>query len=300
MYLTVNPWQNSPTMKRTLIICAIALVLISTAASNTQAQHSNGFDWNQPFKPFRIIGNIYYVGTNDLACYLITSPSGHILLDAGEEKSPPIVKTNIATLGFKLNDIKIIITSHAHFDHVGGLAEMKAATGAQVFASTADAVVLESGGTKSFFPLSPFKPVKVDRTLKDGEVVELGGNRMKAHLTPGHTEGNTAWTTTVTVNDKTLDVVFTSSMSINPGVHMVNFKPWPGIADAYAESFKTLRGIHCDVFLGPHASFFDIDTKVALLSSNPKNNPFIDSAGYTKFLDNLEKAYKEQIKNEQK
>lgn len=237
--------------------------------------------------------------TNDLASYLITSPSGHILLDAGEEKSPPLIKASIAELGFKLSDIKIIITSHSHFDHVGGLAEMKAATGAQLYASAGDAPVLESGGTKSFFPIGAYKPVKVDRILKDGDKVELGGNWMVAHLTPGHTEGNTAWTTEVVDNGRKLDVVFTSSMSINPGVRMVNFKPWPGIADAYAESFKTLRGLHCDIFLGPHASFFNIKEKVALLNSKPATNPFIDPEGYKTFLDNLEKAYKEQIKNEQ-
>jgi metallo-beta-lactamase class B len=204
------------------------------------------------------------------------------------------------SLGFKLSDIKIIITSHAHFDHVGGLADMKAATGAKVYASAADSVVLESGGTKSFFPLGDFKPVKVDRVIKDGEVVELGGNKMKAHLTPGHTEGNTAWTTEVTENGKKLNVVFTSSMSINPGVKMVNFSPWPAIARAYANSFKTLRGLKCDIFLGPHARFFDLETKARLAKSNPPSNPFIDPAGYKKFLDDLEFAYKEQIKSEQK
>jgi len=275
-----------------------AFILCISTLTCTFAQHSE-FNWNLPFKPFRIAGNIYYVGTNDLAVYLITSPQGHILLDAGEENSPPIVKANIDALGFKLSDIKIIITSHSHFDHVGGLAEMKAATGAKLFASTADATVLESGGTKAFFPIGSYKPVKVDRKLADGEAVELGGNKMTAHVTPGHTEGNTAWTATVVEGGKKLDVVFTSSMSINPGVHMVNFKPWPEIADAYARSFKTLRSLHCDVFLGPHARFFDMENKVGLMKSNPQVNPFIDPSGYSRFLDNLEKAYKEQIKNEQ-
>jgi metallo-beta-lactamase class B len=122
---------------------------------------------------------------------------------------------------------------------------------------------------------------------------------MKAHITPGHTEGNTAWTTVVTENGKKYEVVFAASMSINPGVHMVNFKPWPAIAEAYAGSFKTLRGLHCDVFLGPHARFFDMETKVGKLKSNPAVNPFIDPDGYKEFLDSLEKSYLEQIKKEQ-
>jgi metallo-beta-lactamase class B len=287
---------------RKQIYLLIAVVLIcSCAGTNTgsSSQHPGNFDWNQPFKPYRIIGNIYYVGTNDLACYLITTPSGHILLDTALDESGPILKANIAELGFKLTDIKIILSSHAHFDHVAGHANMKAATGAQVFASEPDAPVLESGGAKSFFPLTQYKPVKVDRKLKDNEVVKLGDIEMKAHITPGHTEGNTAWTTVVTENGKKYDVVFTASMSINPGVHMVNFKPWPAIAEAYAGSFKTLRGLHCDVFLGPHARFFDMETKVGKLNSNPAVNPFIDPNGYKEFLDSLEKSYLEQIKKEQ-
>jgi metallo-beta-lactamase class B len=290
---------KSRAMKSYLAKIAFAALFLLSNIAISVAQHQPNFDWNQPFKPLRIVGNIHYVGTNDLACYLITSPEGHILLDAGEEKSVPLVKASIAALGFKLSDIKIIITSHAHFDHVGGVADMKAATGAQVFASAADAIVLESGGTKSFFPLGPYKEIKVDRVLKEGDIVELGGNRLKVHLTPGHTEGNTAWTMEVTENGKKLDVVFVSSMSINPGVQMVNFKPWPGIADAYAESFKTLRDLHCDVFLGPHASFFDLEKKARLMDQNPETHPFIDPAGYKRFLDNLEKAYLEQIKREQ-
>src|SRR5215471_19305522 len=141
-----------------LIRCLIVLCIsVSPVVSTSQYP---GAEWNQPFKPFHIIGNIYYVGTNDLACYLITTDSGHMLLDTALEQSAPIVKANITALGFKLTDIKIILSSHAHFDHVGGHADMKAVTGAKVFASKADAAVLESGGTKSFFPLTPYKPVK--------------------------------------------------------------------------------------------------------------------------------------------
>ncbi len=285
-------------MRRLVAFFTLTLLVVLFGSMTVFAQHAQ--DWNQPVKPFRIAANIYYVGTNDLACYLITSPAGHILLDSGEQNSPPLVKASIQALGFKLNDIKIIITSHAHFDHVGGLADMKEATGAQLFVSVADTPVIESGGTKSFFPLGDYKPVKVDRSLKDGETIELGGNRLTPHFTPGHTEGNTAWTMKVNDGAKELDVVFVASMSINPGVHMVNFKQWPGIADAYAQSFKTLRTLHCDIFLGPHAGFFNMADKAALLNSNPKVNPFIDPEGYKKYLDRLETAYKEQLQSESK
>jgi metallo-beta-lactamase class B len=256
-----------------------------------------GAELNQPFKPFRIIGNIYYVGTNDLACYLIVTKEGHILLDTGYEESGMIIRANIAELGFKLKDIKIMLSSHAHYDHVAGHADMKRDTGAQVYASAGDAPILESGGTKAFFPLIPYKPVKVDRIVKDGGEVKLGDVILVAHLTPGHTEGNTTWATTVIDNNKTYRVVFVGSMSINPGVHMVNFPAWPNIADVYAKSFQVLKQLPCDVFLRPHARFFDLETKVKEMGT-ATTNPFIDPGGYQGYISSLERAYTEQVRRE--
>ena len=254
-------------------------------------------EWNQPFKPFHIIGNIYYVGTNNLASYIIKTKSGLILLDTAMQESAPIVRANIETLGFKLKDIKIMISSHAHFDHVAGHADMKAATGAKVYATKADAEIMESGGKKGFHPLEPYyKPIKVDKILKDGEAVRLGGVAMTAHLTPGHTEGNTAWSMTVEENGKKYNVVFTSSLSINPGVKMVNNRTWAGVADAYAKSFATLKTLPCDVFLGPHAPFFNMEEKVKRIGTQP--NPFIDPQGLRNFVEMNEKAYKAQIERE--
>jgi len=276
----------------------ISIVCCCGQPNSAQAQQLPGEESNQPFKPFRIIGAIHYVGTNDLACYLITTPAGHILLDTGFEESAPIVRATIEALGFKLQDIKIILSGHAHYDHVGGHADMKAATGARVYASAGDAVVLESGGTKAFHPLKPFKPVKVDHIVKDGETVRLGGITLTAHLTPGHTEGNTTWTTVVVERGKSYDVVFVGSMSINPGVHMLNYPPWPNIAEVYARSFKILKRLHCDVFLGPHASFFDMQAKFRRLSADPKINPFIDAQGYRNYLARLEQRYEEQLQQD--
>ena len=254
-------------------------------------------EWNQPFKPFHIIGNIYYVGTNNLASYIIKTKPGLILLDTAMQESAPIVRANIETLGFKLKDIKIMISSHAHFDHVAGHADMKAATGAKVYATKADAEIMESGGKKGFHPLEPYyKPIKVDKILKDGEAVRLGGVAMTAHLTLGHTEGNTAWSMTVEENGKKYNVVFTSSLSINPGVKMVNNRTWAGVADAYAKSFATLKTLPCDVFLGPHAPFFNMEEKVKRIGTQP--NPFIDPQGLRNFVEMNEKAYKAQIERE--
>ncbi|HMZ16571.1 MAG TPA: subclass B3 metallo-beta-lactamase [Blastocatellia bacterium] len=255
-------------------------------------------EWNQPFKPFRIIGNIYYVGTSNLACYLITSPGGHILLDTGLEESGPIVRANIEALGYKLKYIRIILSSHAHFDHVAGHADMKAATGAQVYATAADAATLESGGAKGFHPIGSYKPVKVDRIIKDGEIIRLGSVALKAHLTPGHTEGNTTWTTTVEENGKKYEVVFAASMSINPGVRMVNNPTWAGVGDAYAKSFQKLKSLACDVFLGPHAPFFDMEGKVKRMTAGTKSNPFIDPEGFRNYITSYEKSYNEQLQRE--
>lgn len=277
---------------------AVTLTFPGLKPKDLAAQKLPGDESNQPFTPFRIIGNIYYVGTNDLACYLIKTPAGLILIDTGMEESAPIVRANIGALGFKLQDIKIILSGHAHYDHVGGHADMKQVTGARVYASAGDTVILESGGTKAFFPIKAFKPVKVDQVIKDGETVRLGGVALAAHLTPGHTEGNTTWTMRVTEQGKQYDVVFVGSMSINQGVHLVNYPAWPDIAAVYAKSFQTLKGLHCDVFLGPHASFFNMQGKAGQMNANPNSNPFIDPDGYRSYIARFEKLYHDQLQQE--
>lgn len=284
-------------MLQKFIIALFLLVLLtpSTQAVRTTSQHPS--DWNEPFKPFQIIGNIYYVGTRGLACYIIKTKAGLILLDTAMQESSPIVRANIEALGFNLKDVKIMISSHAHFDHVAGHADMKAATGAKVYAMKADVEILESGGKKGFHPIPPFyKPVKVDKVLKDRAVVRLGEVAMTAHHTPGHTEGNTAWSMKVVENGKTYNVVFTCSLSINPGVRMVNNPTWAGVAEAYAKSFARLKTLPCDVFLGPHAPFFAMEEKVKRLGTQP--NPFIDPNGLRNFIEMNEKAYHAQIQRE--
>lgn len=279
------------------IIALFLLVLLTPSTQAVRTTSKFPSDWNEPFKPFQMIGNIYYVGTRGLACYIIKTKAGLILLDTAMQESAPIVRANIESLGFALKDVKIMISSHAHFDHVAGHADMKAATGAQVYAMKADVEILESGGKKGFHPIPPFyKPVKVDKILKDRAVVRLGEVAMTAHHTPGHTEGNTAWTMKVEENGKSYNVVFTCSLSINPGVRMVNNPTWAGVADAYAKSFARLKILPCDVFLGPHAPFFDMEEKVKRLGATP--NPFIDPKGLRKFVEMNEESYKKQIQRE--
>jgi metallo-beta-lactamase class B len=280
------------------VLCALLLLAPLSAQTQNVPDYSASIKgWNQPQEPFQIIGNIYYVGTTELACYLIKTNAGLILLDTAMEESAPQLRANVEKLGFKLTDIKIMISSHAHFDHTAGQAAMKAATGAKVYAMQADAEILASGGQKGFHPLKPFyPPVKVDKTLKDGEVVRLGNVAMTAHLTPGHTEGNTAWTMKVSEKGKTYNVVFTSSLSINPGVRMVNNPTWAGVAEGYAKSFEKLKALPCDVFLGPHAQFFQMADKFKRRGTQP--NPFIDPTGLRKFIEANEKNYHAQIQRE--
>ena len=286
------------THKRNFLCTFFIIATLVLFPASTFPQYKSMLkEWNQPFKPFQIIGNIYYVGTSSLACYIIKTNRGLILLDTALQESSPIVRANIEALGFNLKDVKIMISSHAHFDHVAGHADMKAATGAKVYVMKADAEIMESGGQKGFHPIKPFyKPIKVDKTLKDGEVVRLGGVAMTAHLTSGHTEGNTAWTMIVEENGKKYNVVFTCSLSINPGVQMINNPTWAGVKEAYAKSFAILKTLPCDVFLGPHAPFFDMEEKVKRLGTQP--NPFIDPNGLRDFIEMNEKAYKAQIQRE--
>ena len=259
--------------------------------------------WNGPFKPFRIIGNIHYVGASGLSSFLITKPEGHILIDTGFEMTVPLVRENMAKLGFKLTDIKIILNSHAHLDHAGGHALMKKLTGARILMSEADAALLASGGTNDFTPfpkeMMAYRPAKADRILRDGDKVTLGGTTLTCHLTPGHTKGCTTWTMNVVEDGKTHHVVFFGSTSILQGVPLVNNTNYPGIADDLAASYKKLKSLPCDVFLAPHASFFGLAEKAAKLEHGAKPNPFIDPTAFKTFIEQAEQKFSTQLEREQ-
>ena len=256
--------------------------------------------WVEPFKPFRVIGNVYFVGTRGLAMFLITTPEGHILIDTGLEQAAALVLENVEKLGFKVSDIKIILSSHAHFDHVAGHALVKARTGAKVFASEADALLLESGGKTDFRfgnDIS-FAPVTVDRRLKDGEKVSLGGSTLTARLTPGHTKGNTTWIMTVKDQGREYQVVLAGSMTINPGVKMLNYAPYPTSGADYAKSLDMLEGLHPDIFFAPHGGQFKLEEKVKAFEQNPAVNPFVDPEGYRAMVAGWRKVYLAQLESE--
>lgn len=257
--------------------------------------------WKAPVPPRHLVGNIYYVGAIGVSSYLITTPEGHILLDTGFAETVPIILRGVEQLGFKPADIRFILSSHAHIDHVGGHALVKAAVqGAQVVASAADARVLESGGADDFIPFPRetilFTPVKVDRIVADGESVTLGGVVLTAHLTPGHTRGATTWTMQVAdTGVRPWDVLFYSSASINAGTRLLHNPLYPEIATDLARTLAKLRELPCDIFFAPHGGQFAMAGKFAALDRGEGVAALVDPVGWKQLLEGAEKAYRDQL-----
>jgi metallo-beta-lactamase class B len=238
-----------------------------------------------------------------VSSFLITTPAGHILLDTGFEDTAPIIRQGVEQLGFKLTDIKVMISTHAHVDHVGGHAALKELTGARVIASAEDARLLESGGAADFLPWPKdalhFPPVKVDEIVADGGHVTLGGVALTAHLTPGHTRGATTWTMDVTEAGKTWHVVFFSSTTVNPGVSLRQNASYPEIVSDYELTFARLKALPCDIFFSPHGAQFGMAEKFARQDRGEGAAAFVDPAGWTKLLAAVEQAYRTQLAAEQ-
>jgi metallo-beta-lactamase class B len=234
-------------------------------------------DQSAQFPPHKIIGNIYYVGTVSLASFLIVTPQGNILVNSTYERNVPVIQKSVEQLGFKFSDIKILLGSHAHGDHMEGDALVKQLTGAQVMAMAEDVPALQAmmpGG----------KPHPVDKILHDGEQVTLGGTTLVAHLTPGHTRGDTTWTLKAQDGGKSYDVVIIGSLGVNPGLKLVNNPTDPQIVEEFTRAFQVSRSLPCDVPLGSHPGMYNMKEKYAKLKAGGAN-PYIDPAGYKTELD---------------
>lgn len=274
------------------IVLALAPALVIPAALAQATQQ--GRDMNQPAPPFHIIGNIYYVGASDITSYLIVTPAGDILLDGGFVETAPQIEANIQTLGFKVADVKVLLNSHEHLDHAGGIAELKRLTGAQFVAMAEEAPALTKGAS--------FPAVAPDRLLHDGDTVDLGGTTLTAHLTPGHTRGCTTWTTVVQDGGKSYNVVFVGSATVLPMYRLID-RPnapatYPGIQSDYEKTFRVLKSLPCDVFLASHGSFYSLVQKREAMSKHPAQNPFIDPAGYQAYIVRAEGVYQKELQRE--
>jgi metallo-beta-lactamase class B len=277
---------------------AFVLAFLVAAVGLLHAQSDPA--WRQPFDAIRIVGNVYYVGTRGLSSFLIVTPAGGIIVDSGEAESVPFIRASVEKLGFRLSDVKWLLSGHAHFDHVGGLAALQQLTGARVAAMDADREALEAGVDRSALGASGWKAVRVDRVLHDGDAVTLGGVTLTAHLTPGHTQGCTTWTMDAVQDGKKYLVAFACSVTVNDGVHLVGNTRVPAIAEHYAQAFRALRDIRADVFVAEHGSVFGLEEKAKRAAANPAVNPFVDPDGYQRFVRGSEQAYLKQLAAEQK
>jgi metallo-beta-lactamase class B len=309
--------------KKGILACVLLLLPALATAQNAP-------DWTEPFPPHRVVANVYYVGSKGLASYLITTPQGHILINSSMEANVPLIRESVEKLGFRFTDVKILLISHAHWDHCAGSARVKELTGAQYMVMDGDVPVVESGGKADFqyghSPDNLYKPAKVDRTLHDGDEVKLGelklgGVVLVAHKTPGHTKGCTTWTMKVPASGqmdggpmdggKTLDVVIVGSPNVNPGYKLVNNIAYPQIAQDYEQTFRVLKALPCDIFLGAHGSYYDMEEKFARLKSEMKqepemkerkeaaNSPFIDPQGYNRYITDRDQAFREELHKQQ-
>lgn len=280
-------------------IAAVLGLLLAAGAAHAEGSFAQKrIAWNQPAAPFHIIANIYYVGMADYAVYLIVTPKGDILIDGGAAESPPLIEKNIAALGFKLSDIKYLINTHAHFDHAGGLAELQQKTHAKIVAGVRDKETLERG-TITFGPSAPvhFAPVHADRTVKDGDMLLLGGATLTAVATPGHTPGCTSWTMPVRENGVRHHVVF--ACSITPGGNpLVGNADYPEIVPDFRHSFAVMKNLKADVFLPGHARFFDAHGKAARAKAGGPN-PFVDAGEVRRYAEAAEGEFNAELAKQQ-
>jgi metallo-beta-lactamase class B len=278
----------------------ICLTLLAIAFGPTAPAQDAPADWTTPVAPFRIADGLYYVGSQDLGSYLVTTPQGHILINSNLESSPTLIRQSVEKLGLKYSDIRILLISHAHWDHNAGSARVVQETGAKYMVMDGDVSVVETGGETDFAyaDTSRYPKAKVDRVLRDGDEVKLGDAVLVAHKTAGHTRGCTTWTMKVKQNGKTLNAIIVGSWYVNSSFKLVD-KPgqpasYPGIADDYRKTFATLKKLPVDIFLGAHGAYFDLSGKLKKVAQAGES-VWIDPEGYQKALAEREKAFEAEL-----
>jgi metallo-beta-lactamase class B len=272
-----------------------ALVALAVPAAAHQGT-AGGWpaEWYRPAEPVRVAGNVWYVGTEGLSAFLVTGPAGHVLIDGGLPESAPLIAANIEKLGFRLADVKLLLINHAHFDHAGGLAELKRRTGAKLLASAKDAPDLAAGRALIRPEQPAVPPVSVDRIVRDGETVTLGPIRLTAHLTPGHTPGATSWSTTVRHNGQPLRILFASSLTV-AGLKLRDNPAYPDAIADFRGSFVKLRQLRADVFLTFHPDRFGFADK-AVRAAAGDARAFIDPGELARRLDIAEREFEADLR----
>jgi len=283
---------------RTFRSLLYGVLVCLTSANPARAQDST---WTQPFPPFRIAQDLYYVGSRGLASYLVTTSQGHILINSNLEASVPMIRASIEQLGFKFNDVKILLISHAHWDHNAGSALVQRLTGAQYMVMEGDVEVVRSGGRTDFQygGSQDYPPARVDRVLRDGDEVRLGGAVLVARLTPGHTRGCTTWTMKIHEGDRDRNVVIIGSPNVNAGYKLVGNTAYPRIADDFEKTFQVLEALPVDYFLGAHGSYYNLEAKYARLAQGGAS-PFIDPEGYRAYVEDRERAFRAELARQKK
>jgi metallo-beta-lactamase class B len=260
-----------------------------------------------PDEPFRIAGNLYYVGATGVTAFLLTGPEGHVLIDGGYPETAPLIIASIARLGFDIADVRVLLNSHAHSDHAGGLRQLREASGAELWISEGDADMIAAGGAgdRSYGPfrylgLGRFPAPRVDHRFEDGATIRVGPLALTAHVTAGHTPGCTSWSFPVRDGDRELLAVSICSLTMLPFMSLVEPESYPGIRSDFERSFRTLRGLPADIFLASHGSFFDMDRKLReRADAEDPTEPFIDRDGYLRYIDSAEKRFRELLAEQQ-
>jgi metallo-beta-lactamase class B len=283
-------------LKNTFSLATLLFCGVLSFAQQVNEPTGGNPEWSKAYDPFRIAGNLYYVGTYDLGCYLITTPKGHILINTGLAGSFDVIKSNVASLGFKFDDIRILLTMQAHFDHTGALAEIKKATGASMMVDEKDVAVMEEGGMSdyAFGGTVMFEPVKVDRKLHDKEVITLGDMKVTHLHHPGHTKGSCSYLFDVKDKKGTYRVLIANMPTIVTDKHLDAIPAYPEIAKDYAYTLKALKSLTFDIWVAAHASQFDLHKKrMPRDTYNPE--VFRDREGYDKALADLQSEYDKKV-----
>jgi metallo-beta-lactamase class B len=290
-------------MAKLMTWLALTLLGWNFAAAAPAAPSADPPEWVTPIAPFRIAGNLYYVGSKDLASYLIVTSKGNILINSDTANSAPLIRASIEQLGFKYADTKVLLISHAHYDHAAGSAQIVKDTAARYMVMDGDVAVVESGGKADFmYSSTTYPPATVERVLHDGDSVRLGDAVLIAHKTPGHTRGCTTWTMKVKEGGRTLNVVIVGGWYVNPGYRLVERSTQPdsyaGIAEDYKHTFEVLKSLPCDIFLGAHGSYFDMLEKLERQKSTPGYEVWVDPQGYKTTLAARDKDFRDELQKQ--